>query len=129
MNWLFLSVILLGSAGCATQDEEPGYGEGLGTPGNPIPMEDSYTVISHFDFTVDMPQIEAELGDVRAFSQNPAHTLLAIAERAGEPALQQLYAGMSTSVRSQLEGWINVEIDKIKINNKTLKQCAGEIAT
>lgn len=117
-------------AGCVAEEEPATYGEGLGTPENPVPDDDfSYEVQSKIDFTVNgaVPQqvIEAS-ATLRAFAQNPASTLLA---RADQTAVQQLKASLPSTLASSLEGWLNTEIDKARIATKTMRQYATELAT
>jgi hypothetical protein len=124
-------VVALGACGATVDDK--GYGEGLGTPESPVPADDSrpYEVASRIDFTVEaiLPaQIELAVVTLRAFSDNPARTLITVADQAGVPALAELYSLIPGFLKDRLEGWINDEIAKIKINGKTLPQYAGEVA-
>ena len=119
-------------AACTGTDDH-GYGAGFGTPENPVPADDSrpYAVTSTVDFTVEaiLPaQIELAVVTLRSFSENPARTLISLADRYGVPAVEELYSVIPGVIKDRLEGWINDEIDKIKIDGKTLPQYAGEIA-
>jgi hypothetical protein len=42
-------------------------------------------------------------------------------------AVQQFRASLSTTLNNQLEGWINIEIDKARIATKTMRQVATDI--
>lgn len=122
-----LIALLVTTTACAA--EEPvGYGEGLGTPEDPIPREDAYSVVSRLDFRGDMIEFQAALADLRSFSQNPARALLARAQAENDPALQTLYSALSTTLRDRLEGWINAELDKVVVSaGKTLRQYGVEM--
>lgn len=124
-----VAVLVSGIAGCAAEQVgEAGYGEGLGTPESPVPHDGSYAVTSRINITSEMAQVQLAVAELHAFSQNPARTLLAEAEQAGLPALQQLNSALSPTLRSQLEGWINAEIDKARLAGKTPRQLATELA-
>jgi hypothetical protein len=125
------------SAGCGASDPADdgyGYGEGLGTPENPVPQAEDkgpYAVTSRVDFTVEavLPaQAELVVVTLRAFSENPAGGLIAAADAAGVPAVKTLYDAIPGIIKDKLEDWINGEINKIKINGRTLPQYAGEMA-
>ena len=59
---------------------------------------------------------------------NPAEALLDLAERRGVPAVGILRAALPDVLEDKLEGWINGEIEKLKINGKPITAYAGEIA-
>ena len=123
------AVLVLTAVGCAEDAGFPTYGEGLGTPENPIPEDNvSYVVNTKLDVgggTTPQPVVDAVAG-VRAFSQNPARALLAMAD---QTAVAQLKSQIGTTLTSSLEGWINTEIDKARIATKTLRQYAAELTT
>jgi hypothetical protein len=116
-----LVAVLVTTVACAAEEEAPTYGDQFGTPDNPVPKAGAYEVISRFNISVEMPHIEPAIADLRAFSQNPGRSLLAKAKGASD-----LLASLPVSLRDRLEGWINVELDKIRISGKTLKQYAAE---
>src|SRR5262245_55287561 len=125
--------VALGACGTSSSNDDLGYGDGFGTPDNPVPADDSrpYAVTSKVDFTVEaiLPaQIELAVVTLRSFSENPARTLILLADQYGVPAVQELYDVIPGVIKDRLEGWINDEIDKIKIDGKTLPQYAGEVA-
>jgi hypothetical protein len=116
--------------GCAAEEAEPeSFGDGLGTPENPIPYSDeAYEVMSRIDFTAsgDIPApVAAAVSTLQGFAQNPAKTLLA---NANATAVQQLRSQLSSTLNSQLETWINAEIDKRRIATKTMRQYATDLA-
>jgi hypothetical protein len=127
---LLAAILVTSVAACAVDEEPTTYGEGLGTPENPVPDDGfAYAVASKIDFTVNgvVPQQVAEASAVlRSFSTNPAQTLLG---RADATAVQQLKASLSSTLSSSLEGWINTEIDKARIAGKTMRQYASDLAT
>jgi hypothetical protein len=114
--------VVAGLAGCVAETEPVDYAEGLGTPESPIPREGSYTVISRIHVALDMPAIDQALANLRGFAQNPAHVVLA------QPAAVQLVASLPSSLRSSLESWVNVELDKARIGTKTVRQYATDVA-
>lgn len=113
---------LAGLVGCGVDTEGADYAEGLGTPESPIPSDESYAVVSRIDLSLDMPTVNLALANLRTFSQNPAHALLA------QPAGVQLSAALPASVRDRLEAWMNTEIDKVRIGTKTIRQYATDVA-
>jgi hypothetical protein len=128
MKRTLLAVLVSGLAGCATEEQAPTYGVGLGTPENPIPNEGTYTVASRINFTSEMPQVQAALTELRGFAANPAHALLAQAQAASVPALAELNAALSITLKDRLEGWMNAEIDKVRIDGKTMRDYATQMA-
>lgn len=139
----FLAISLLTSTALATgacgaqdpaDDPSGGYGEGLGTPENPVPQpadKGPYAVTSKVDFTVEaiLPaQAELVVVTLREFSKNPASGLISAADAAGVPAVKALYDAIPGIIKDHLEDWINGEIAKIKINGMTLPQYAGMVA-
>jgi hypothetical protein len=126
---LLAAILVTSVAACAVPEPET-YGEGLGTPENPIPEDElAYEVSTKLDFTVNgvVPQqVAAASGALRTFAQNPGLSLLAAAD---QTAVQQLKASLPSTLVSSLEGWINTEIDKARVGTKTLRQYATELAT
>jgi len=114
-----------GAGGAADDDQEHGTQE------NPIPAKTGpYSVVNTIDFTVEAilpPQVELIVSTVREFSTNPAHALVTIADRAGVPAVGALYGVIPGIIKDRLEGWINDEIAKLKINGKPITEYAGEL--
>jgi hypothetical protein len=112
---------------CAAEEVEVGYGAEYGTPENPVPRDEAYTVESRIVLTVDPAQMTAALGKLRAFAQDPAAAVLAEAQ--GTPALQTLTASLSTTLRDQLKTYFATEIDKVRIGGKTVKEFSADIAS
>ncbi|NVB77546.1 MAG: hypothetical protein HOV81_04045 [Kofleriaceae bacterium] len=129
-----LVLCLVAACGTNGPGDGDGYGSGLGTPENPIPQsgeEGPYEVASRMDFTVEQllpPQVEFAVVTLRTFSTNPARALVDAADHAGVPAVGALYNVIPGFIKDRLEGWINDELAKVKINGKTLQQYAGEVA-
>ncbi len=120
------------AVGCGTSpsgvDEN---GNPVGTPENPVPKTGPYAVRNTVDFTVEAilpPQAELVVATLRDFSTNPAHALVSIADKAGVPAVGTLYGALPDAITDRLEGFINDEIAKIKINGKPLTEYAGDMA-
>lgn len=136
MQRLLAISLITATAACASNEgvDDHGYGEGLGTPESPVPQGDDrapYSVVSRVDFTVEAilpPQAELVVVTLRAFAENPARGLIDSADAAGVPAVKAIYDALPDILTDKLEGWINGEIAKIKINGRTLPQYAGEIA-
>lgn len=142
MKSLLAGVLVASLGACTTSASDPGSNEpgtdpdqtedGTPTPPSQLPSDTRpYHVTTTVDFTVEAilpPQIELAVATLRSFSQNPARTLISVADQAGVPAVQALYDVIPQVIKDHLEGWINDEIDKLKINGKTLPQYAGEIA-
>jgi len=118
---ILLAIAVANLAGCAVDEQPEGFGDDLGTPENPIPMAESYAVQTRVQIALDMPQVTTAIASLRAFSQSAAHALLARSTQAWIPALP-------TTLRNNLEGYIDAELDKVKFATKTLRQATGEIA-
>jgi hypothetical protein len=122
--------------GCGTSPGGPGgddpIGTPIGTPENPVPSKTGpYTVTNTVDFTVEAvlpPQAELVVATMRDFSTNPAHALVTMADQAGVPAVGALYGVIPGPIKDRLEGWINDEINKVKINGKPITEYAGDMA-
>lgn len=132
---LATSLSLLGACGVSPADDGgPGEGKGDegGTPEDPVPSKTGpYMVVNQIDFTVEAilpPQVELVVLTFREFSQNPAGALIAVADQAGVPAVGALYGAIPGVIKDRLEGWINAEIAKVKINGTPITTYAGEIA-
>lgn len=143
---LLLATSLTGLSGCLF-DSSNGDGDGerpLPDP-NPAPQPPvspappapqplpggTYQVNSQLDLTVEgvLPEPAAQLVvTLRDFSTQPAHTLLDLAEEAGVPAVAELRAALPDALESRLEGWIDDEIAKLKVNGLPITELAGEVA-
>ena len=100
---------------------------------DPVPQsaDQPYQVTTTVDLTVEavLPaQAEAVVATLREFSMNPAHALIDLAGRAGVPAVTTLYNALPSVLTDKLEGWINGEIDKVKIGGTPITQWAGQTA-
>jgi hypothetical protein len=128
MRRVLLLVVL---AACGTTDEtEPTYGEGLGTPENPIPQDGvPYTV--HTQTSSPSAEIQAEATSItaslRQFSQAPAHTMLGLATQAAPEELATLNT-LSSTLRTRLEGWIDAALDTVPVDGMRARQVASEMA-
>jgi hypothetical protein len=143
MKRLLAGVVVVSLGACGTsatdldsgdlggeQGGEGGSGSGSGENQGP-PSLRPYAVSTRVDFTIEaiLPQqIELVVVTLREFSINPARALISVADQAGVPAVKALYDVIPGVIKDKLEGWINGEIGKLKINGKTLPQYAGEIA-
>jgi hypothetical protein len=117
---------VLGLAGCTDEEADVGFGEGLGTPENPVPSESSYAVRTRIDLGFPVAMVDSAASEYAAFAQNPARTLLAPSGTLSTPALE-LYAALPTALDERLEGWINIEVDKARLASKTPRQFASEV--
>ncbi|MBV8757115.1 MAG: hypothetical protein JO257_07575 [Deltaproteobacteria bacterium] len=121
-------------AACGTSSPGGADGSGLGTPENPVPQgadKGPYQVQTSVDLTVEAvlpPQAELVVQTLRDFSQNPAHTLIDLAGQEGVPAVATLYDALPSQLTDKLEGWINGEISKVKVNGVPLTTWAGDFA-
>jgi len=124
------AVLVTTLAACAAEDAPEMWPAGLGTPDNPLPEDNlTYIVASRIDFTAGgttPTQVTEAVASLRAFSQNPARTLLGLAD---QTQVQQLESALGTTLTNSLEGWINTEIDKARIASKTLRQYATDVVT
>lgn len=127
-------VSLLAACGTApggTGTDDP-WGPDLGTPENPVPAESGpYAVANKVDFTVEQilpEQIEAVVATLRSFSDNPARSLIELAERAGVPAATTIYDLIPSPLRGKFEGFINDEVAKAKVNGMPITDYAGRFA-
>ncbi len=133
---LALSLLACGTDGTGADDQDDGggYGEGLGTPENPIPQsaeKGPYAVRTMMDFTVEAilpPQAHLVVVTLRAFGENPARTLVTVADKYGVSALEDLYNVMPGALQDRFEGWVNDEINKLKIAGKTVPQYSAQVA-
>jgi len=108
-------------AGCTADSDPAAYDEGLGTPESPIPSEESYALVSRMRLSLAVPAVDQAVGKVRALGENPARALLA------RPGGAELLAAVPASVRNNVEGYINTELDKVRIASKTLRQYATDV--
>lgn len=122
------AALLVGCGVSSTGD----VGEPVGTPEDPVPAKTGpYRLATTVDFTIEAilpPQIEEVVVTLRDFSTNPAHALLDLAERRGVPAVGIIRAALPGVLEDKLEGWINDEIEKLKIGGKPITEYAGQIA-
>jgi hypothetical protein len=128
------AVLLSLLAACGTSAGGEGVGgDDVGTPEDPVPAKTGpYAVVTKVDFTVEaiLPgQVELVVATLREFSTNPAHALITVADEAGVPAVGALYGVIPGVIKDRLEGWINDEIAKVKINGRPITAYAGDIAS
>jgi hypothetical protein len=109
-------------AACTAETAAPTWNEDLGTPENPIPSTESYALVSRVKLTLAVPEIDRVIATVRALAENPARAVLA---RTGGT---QLLAAIPATVRGNVEGYLNTELDKIRIATKTLRVYTADIA-
>ena len=123
---ILLAVVVANLTGCAAEDPAVGYPTGLGTPTDPLPAEGVYLVQSQVALSLGNADIDTAIAQLRAFSQNGGTTLLA--QSAGTPPRQALDT-LPTALRSKLDGWIDLELDKQKLGTVPARQAIGDIAT
>ncbi len=116
-------------------DTDTGSGSGSGSGSDTTPVQPvasgTYEVRSTIDLTVEalLPEsAENIVITLRDFSTNPAQTLLDLAQDAGVPAVEEIRDDLPDYVEDKLEGWINGEINQLKINGVPVPQVAGNIA-
>ena len=137
MKVVLLAAVLFATA-CASSPSGGGgdsanpWGEGYGTPENPAPQDNGpYAVRSTVDLTLEaiLPaQAELVVAVLRDFSTNPAHALIQAADDAGVPAVATLYGLIPGVIKDKLEGWIDDEVNKVKIAGHPLTDYAGDVA-
>lgn len=91
----------------------------------------AYQVRSKIDLTVEavLPAPAEELVvTLRDFSVHPGHTLIDLADQAGVPAVSELRALLPDLLESRLDGWIDEEIGKLRIDGIPVTQLAGQAA-
>ncbi|MFN0246762.1 MAG: hypothetical protein ACKV2T_07620 [Kofleriaceae bacterium] len=124
MKLLLALAISLG--GCAVDEQPEGYPAELGTPENPVPMADSYTVQTRVTIALDLPPVTTAVANLRSFSQAAGRALLS---RSGTVPAPAWIATLPASLRTNLESYIDAELDKVKFGTKTLRQVTGELGT
>lgn len=135
---LALSLLAVMTGACGTNgsggDDDSPYGEGFGTPENPVPQsaEDGpYATKTMMDFTAEAllpPTVEDIVVVLRTFGENPAKGLIKAADTGGLRFLEELYSVLPSALESKFEGWVNDEINKVRIGGKTVPQYAAELA-
>lgn len=91
----------------------------------------SYQLINRIDLTaeaVSPAQGELIVSTLRGLATNPARAIVAAAGEAGVPAVDTLYGLLPGPLKDQLEGWINAEIAKVRIDGVPVTDYAGELA-
>lgn len=134
---LAISLLAVMTGACGTDgsggDDSP-YGEGFGTPENPVPQsaEDGpYATKTMMDFTAEQllpPTVEDIVVVLRTFGENPARGLIKAADTGGLVFLEELYSVLPSALEDKFEGWLNAEINKVRINGKTLAEYSAQIA-
>jgi hypothetical protein len=127
---LRLSVVVVGVAvnlfACTAEQPAVGYPAGLGTPESPLPHPEPYIVRSRVTVPLGIADVTAAVAQLQAFSQHGGTALLA--QNQDLPAVQALNALPST-LRTKLDGWIDVELDKQKLGaTLTARAAVGQIA-
>lgn len=136
MRVAILSALSVAVIGCGSSVPGPQdlYGEGLGTPENPVPQQAStgaYKVDTTMQFTVEqlLPgRIAAIVEAMRTFETDPAKAILDLAEAEGVPAVGIIRAALPGILEDKLGGWINDEIEKFKIAGTPITEYVGNVA-
>ena len=135
---LSLLAALTGMTACSTSgsgsgddDGDSPWGDDLGDPANPVPQsaEDGpYATRTMMDFTAEQllpPTVEDVVQVLREFGDNPARGLIKAADKGGLAVLEELYGALPDTLQDKFEGWVNGELNKIKIGGKTLSEYAA----
>jgi hypothetical protein len=135
---LAVSLLAVMTGACGTDgsggDDDSPYGPGLGDPENPVPQsaeEGPYATKTMMDFTAEQllpPQVEDVVLVLRTFGENPAKGLIKAADTGGLRFLEELYSVLPGALEDKFEGWLNGEINKVRINGKTLAEYSAEVA-
>ena len=91
----------------------------------------AYQVRSVIDVTVEavLPEPAEELVvTLREFSEQPAHTLIDLADEAGVPAVSELRDLLPDMLESRLEGWLDDEIAKVRVGGVPVTELAAGVA-
>ena len=122
---IVLAVVVANLVACAADQPPAGYPAGLGTATDPLPSEGGYMVESHVVMSLGSADVDSAIAQLQAFSQHGGTTLMA--QSVGTPSGQALDA-LPTALRSKLEGWIDVELDKQKLGAVTARVAIGDIS-
>jgi hypothetical protein len=122
---ILLAALVANLIACAADEPPVGYPTGLGTPTDPLPSVGGYAVQSRVVVALGIADVDNAIAQLQAFSQHGGTTLLA--QGASSPAGQAL-AALPTALRSKLDGWIDLELDKQKLGTVTARQAVGDIA-
>ncbi len=122
-----------GTSGSGTGDDDGDspWGDDLGDPANPVPQsaeEGPYATRTMMDFTAEQllpPTVEDVVQVLRAFGENPARGLIKAADKGGLVVLEELYGALPSQLQDKFEGWVNEQLNKVKINGKTLSEYAA----
>lgn len=111
------------------------YGEGYGTPENPVPAQAAskgpYMVDTTMQFTVEqlLPgRIAAIVEAMRTFETDPAKALLDLAEAQGVPAVGTIRDALPGFLEDRLGGWINDEIQRFEVGGRPITAYVGDVA-
>lgn len=95
------------------------------------PKTGPYELVS----TIDMPaesisprQVDDVVATLRAFSMNPAATLVGLADAARDPAITTLRMEVATPLLTRLPAWINEEVQQVTLGGKSLPAFADQLA-
>jgi hypothetical protein len=117
------AVIVL--VGCAAEQPPAGYPADFGTPTNPLPSSGVYAVQSHVVMAFGTAGVDGAIAQLQAFSLHGGTTLLA---QSADTASGEALAALPTTLRSKLDGWIDVELDKQTLGTVTARQAIGDIS-
>jgi len=120
---ILAAVVVL--VGCAAEEPPAGYPADFGTPTDPLPSSGVYAVQSHVLMAFGTAGVDAAVAQLQAFSLHGGTTLLA---HSSDTASGQALGGLPTTLRSKLDGWIDVELDKQKLGTVTARQAIGDIS-
>jgi len=123
---IVLAVVVANLVACTAEEAPVGYPAGLGTPTDPLPSLNAYAVESHVTIALGAADVDSAIAQLTAFSQHGGTTLLA--QSTDTPSGQAL-AALPATLRSNLDGWIDVELDKQTLGTVTARKAIGDIAT
>jgi hypothetical protein len=131
MKILFAFSLLAGCALPQTSDSSGGGDGNDGTSPAAVVASGTYQVRSQIDLTVEavLPAPAEELVvTLRDFSVHPGHTLIDLADQAGVPAVSELRSLLPDVLESRLDGWLDDEIGKLRIDGVPVTQLAAQAA-
>jgi len=118
---IVLAVVVANLIGCTAEEPPVGYPAGT----DPLPSEGGYMVESHVVMSFGSADVDTAIAQLQAFSLHGGTTLLA--QSKGTASGQALDA-LPTTLRSKLDGWIDVELDKQLLGTVTARQAIGDIS-
>lgn len=117
-------------AAAPAQSRPPPLADARLRPPPPV-ARGTYQLISTFGVTAEAPlpgTAMEGLTTLRGFSTAPGHTLLALADTLGVPAVETLRKALPTSLERRIESRLDAEIAKATLDGVPVTEVAGDLA-